>query len=382
MIVKIKNLFNYILFLLIRNFVKKNSITAVPFTMLIIRLDAIGDYVLFRDFLKFIKQDERYKNYNITLCGNIIWKELSQQIDKKSVDNFIWINRKKFYGNIRYKFSVLKKINRAGFEIVVNPTYTREILYGDEIAWACNSTEKIGSEGALDKYAKWKRNLISDGYYTRLIEAGRENLFEFDRNKEFFEKWLGNKITITKPCIEPGDTGITKYLPEQYIVIFPGASIEQKRWNVDNFTAVCRFILDNYPYDIVITGAEKEISENITKKIAGPRVISLASKTSLLQLAEVISKSALLISNESVAVHLAAAVDKRFVCISNGERLGRFHPYPKEIFAESYYIYPDEIAQNLNDKNFVEEAYRFSSSLSINNISPETVTGLISNLLK
>lgn len=384
MIIKIKNLINFILFILIRRFAKKKGIPTVPGTMLIIRLDAIGDYILFRNFLKFIKETGLYKNYKITLCGNVLWKDISESLDKSYIDDFIWIKRKKFYGNYLYKFSILKKINRSGFEIVVNPTYTREILYGDEIAWISNAKVKIGSQGALDKYAKWKRNLFSDNYYTDLIEASSKNLFEFERNKEFFEKWLGSKIDIKSPCIETGSAEPVKNLPAQYITVFPGASKTDKQWDIDNFAVVCKFILDNFQFDIVITGAEKEqeISCALEAKLANPRVINLTSQTSLLQLAAVIGSSELLISNESVAVHLAAAVNKQFICISNGERLGRFHPYPKEIFDKAYYVYPDEILNNIHDENFVKEAYRFSSSLSINKIIPNRVIELISKLLK
>jgi ADP-heptose:LPS heptosyltransferase len=383
MTVKIKNLINFILFLIIRRFAKKKDLPVIPGTMLLIRLDAIGDYVLFRNFIQSIKENNLYKNYKITFCGNIIWKNLSEVLDKPYINDFIWIDRKKFYGNLFYKYFVLKEINRRGFEVVANPTYSREILYGDEMVWVSNAKEKIGSQGALDKHAKWKRILFSDKYYSKLIKAGNENLFEFDRNKEFFERWLGNKIDIKKPLIETDDVAPIKNLPIGYITIFPGASEAPKIWNIKYFTTVCKFLLNKYQFNIVIAGGEKEknISRTLSFSLNSSRVFDLTAQTSLMQLAKVISTSELLISNESVAVHLAASVNKRFVCISNGERLGRFHPYPKEIFNESYYVYPEKISGNIHDDNFVKEAYRFSSSLSINEISPKKVIELISKLL-
>jgi ADP-heptose:LPS heptosyltransferase len=384
MFIKIKNLLNFILFILFRNFVKDKNIPAVPGTMMIIRLDAIGDYVLFRNFIRYVKENERYKNYKITFCGNIAWKDISECIDTPYIHDFIWIKRKKFYGNFLYKFSILKDINKRGFEIVVNPTYTREILYGDEMVWISNAQEKIGSQGVLDKHSKWKRNLFSDNYYSKLVEASNENLFEFDRNKEFFENWLNTKINIQKPFIEVNTAEPVNNLPENYITVFPGASESPKIWNIDNFVTICRFLLDNYDFNIVITGAEKEkeIAQILMSELKSERVFNLTLQTSLLQLAKVISTSELLISNESAAVHLAAAVGKRFICVSNGERLGRFHPYPKEMFNEAYYIYPEEILDNISDENFVKEAYRFSSSLSINKVNPKRVIELISNLLR
>ncbi len=45
-------------------------------SLLIVRLDAIGDYILFRNFLKVIRNSEKFNNYTITLCGNTLWKDI------------------------------------------------------------------------------------------------------------------------------------------------------------------------------------------------------------------------------------------------------------------------------------------------------------------
>ncbi|MDW8465862.1 MAG: hypothetical protein RML35_06685 [Chloroherpetonaceae bacterium] len=71
---------------------RKNK-SFVPKTLLILRLDEIGDYVLFRNFLKEIRESERFKDYKITLCGNAAWKDLAEAFDKESVDEFIWISK-------------------------------------------------------------------------------------------------------------------------------------------------------------------------------------------------------------------------------------------------------------------------------------------------
>ena len=67
-----------------------------PKSLLLIRLDAIGDYVLFRNYIEILKKSEKYKDFNITLLGNSAWKSLSEELDGEYIDKFIWLDRYKF----------------------------------------------------------------------------------------------------------------------------------------------------------------------------------------------------------------------------------------------------------------------------------------------
>ena len=114
---KLSNLFKFIISLFIIFIIrfKKNEI--IPGSLLIIRLDVIGDYVLFRNYLKTVRISEKYRNCRITLCGNILWKDIAETFDKEVVNSFIWVERKKFSENIFYKHKMLVDIYTEGFEI-------------------------------------------------------------------------------------------------------------------------------------------------------------------------------------------------------------------------------------------------------------------------
>ena len=58
----------------IRNQIGKNAKH-----ILLIRLDAIGDYILFRNFIEVLKRNPKYSDYKITLLGNIVWRELAEK---------------------------------------------------------------------------------------------------------------------------------------------------------------------------------------------------------------------------------------------------------------------------------------------------------------
>ncbi len=381
---KVQNLFNYLQTGILLLFVRSGEHKINAGTLLIIRLDSIGDYVMFRNFLSAVKESEQYRGYRITLCGNIIWKSLAESLDAGIVDNFIWIDREKFYKEIKYRYKILRQIYKNGFEIVIETTYTREILFGDSIVKASGARIKIGSEGALDKHAKWKRNLISDKYYTKLIPAKKNNLFEFYRNTEFFQHLLDKDISIRNTSIDLPGSKLKFNLPDKYVVIFPGSSDVKRRWSPENFSIVSNYIIKKYSLRIVIPlpKNEKEISGSIIKNLPAESFIDLTGQTDLLDLAKILQDASLLITNDTSAMHFAAAVNTKFICISNGSYFGRFHPYPDEIFSGAYYVYPDEIMKNISNIDKLSNLYRFGSDLDINSIRSDSVINLIDKLIQ
>ena len=65
-------------------------------TILIIKPDHIGDYILFRNFLIEIKQSEKFQNYKLIVFLNTRVKEIAEYLDAEVVDQFIWVDLEKF----------------------------------------------------------------------------------------------------------------------------------------------------------------------------------------------------------------------------------------------------------------------------------------------
>jgi ADP-heptose:LPS heptosyltransferase len=369
----IKYFNNYIIFLFLDFLIRRKRKNVHPETLLLIKLDSIGDYILFRNLIPYIK-GSKFSNYKITYCGNIEIKELVLAYDSGFFNDFIWVDRLKFSSSIIYKFNILKDLYLRGFETAINTAYTREILYGDQIIKTCNAKERIGSIGSLDHRNNTK--IFTDRFYTKLIPASETNLFEFYRNIEFFENLLEIEISLKRTSI----SSLKHYelMSSNFVLIFPGAKENKRKWKPKYYAIVSNYILSNYNYNIVISGSSKDydIANQIIYEIQQKeRVNNYAGKSSLTELVNLIANSKLLISNETAAVHLAAALDRNFICISNGNHFGRFNPYPKEICNNGHFIYPDEIDEEL------EEILRFNSELDINNIRPELINTLIKNIL-
>ena len=240
---KLLNIFRFLVYKIIDFILSLQRQENQPDTILLIRLDSIGDYVLIRNYFYFIKKSRIYQNYKVTLCGNEIWKDLAEAFDKSAIDDFLWLNRKKFNNNPFYKYRLLKKIYKSGFKVAIDTTFSREILFGDSIINTSRAKERIGSIGAPDSYVRWKRNLLTDRYYTKLVTQSAVNLFEFYRNKEFLESVLQEKISIFKPEIDTSTIDVQLPTKENFAVVFPGAQIEERRWQSKNYEQIIDCLL-------------------------------------------------------------------------------------------------------------------------------------------
>jgi len=180
-------------------------------------------------------------------------------------------------------------------------------------------------------------------------------MFEFYRNKDFFENLLNEKIDLQKPFIKLEPKKLNFELPKSYAILFIGASAKFRKWDIQNFAKVGEFLKENYGYDIVLCGApsDKEDAKEF-KKYAKYDYIDLVGKTSL--------------------------VDLLYV-IYNGNHFGRFIPYPKEIAPNYYPIYHPEIEKNLDDYKKLSNSYGYGSKLNINEISVEAVKNKLKEVL-
>lgn len=351
-------------------------------TLLLIRLDAIGDYVLFRNFIGELKTSEKYKGYKITLLGNSIWKSISENLDNQYIDDFIWLDRVKFNENLFYRYKKLKEITSKGYAAIVSPVHSREFFYSDNIVKLVNAKEKIGSTGDLQNIKLWQKK-ISNRYYTKLVPAKHEIMFEFYRNKDFFENLLHKRISIKKTYIKLEPNKPTFNLPQKYAIIFIGASERNRQWNIESFAKVGNYMKSKYDYEIVLCGApsDEDKAKEFAQYFKG-EYIDLVGKTSLMDLLYVVYRGYIMIANETLAPHFAVALEmKNTFVIYNGIHYGRFTPYPGEIAFNYHVIYHPAIEKDLKSYQERSNGYEFQNQLNINDISSEDVIDKIDSVL-
>lgn len=346
--------------------------------ILLLKLDKIGDYILFRNFIEEISKQQPASK--LVLCGNIAWKELAEKLDGEFISNFIWVDPARLPEDV-YRFSVYKKVRHACCYKIINCSYSRT-NESDKIIVFSGANERIGFHGdetnIIPEIKKW-----NDTKYTMLVPSPNKCMFEFYRNKLFFEYLIGRKIQIDRPTIKTNQSGADKNA--QYIVIFPSAGHDTRRWSVSNFAKLCTSLFPLYELPVVVCGTKDEMAygEEIIS-LSGAYVTNCMGKYSLYETITVIQNAALIVTNDSGPLHLAMAVMTPTVCISNGNHFERFCPYPKDMEMPLTVVYPDEFEIKMNTEESLNFIRCKGSEININTIIPGKVINAIqgSNLKK
>ena len=293
--------------------------------ILIIRLDAIGDFILWLDAAKEIRSHYPPKNYEITLLGNQAWTSLASELPYFDT---VWaLARFKYLRNPLYSYNMLKRIYEEGFDIAINVTYSREFQLGDIIVKASGASERIGSQGDTENIERWKKN-ISDRWYTHLIPAQHNPLMELERNAEFIRGLCSSDFRTHVLQLPVLSSAPDTFHVKDYYVIFPGAGSVARQWPLPNFRALVEKIYRKTGWiGIVCGGPGEELLGTAILEGTGAPLQNWIGRTSLPQLAAVISGAKVIIANETSAVHIAAAVSVPAICILGGGHFGRFMPY-------------------------------------------------------
>lgn len=352
--------------------------------LLIIKLDAIGDYVLFRNFLEIIHRSAKYKDYQITFCGSSDIKDLAETLDNDFVDKFIWIDKAKMAYKPFY-FLQIAKFLYGRFSVAIQATYSRDVI-GDVLIKLSEAPKRFGFRGDLNNQSA-KKKIKTDTWYTELIDIDENNFFEFNKNKEFFEKICEEKINLSAAVID------RKKIPDfyfkhgfksnfnNYVVIFPGANQSFRRFYPAGFAIIIDYLWEKYSYLPIIAGSQNDqLIAAAIKASSLSNIINLTGQTSLIELTALISESSLLISNDTAAVHLAMALGTKTIVLSQFNHYGRFVPYPKEMAEGRMHCLTPDKYKELNERELIKK-FSKGSRENIDLIKLEDVFSAIDKLL-
>lgn len=350
-------------------------------SLLLIRLDAIGDYILFHNYIDLIHKSVKFSEHKITLLGNKEWRDLELGKQRTNVDEYIWIDRKKFSRNPVYRWRTLRNICSKGYDVILHPTFSREYFVGDNVVKLATSRHKIGNSGDLGNQTAWQKHR-SDKYYTKLLKGSNRVLYEFERNRMFFEDALELEIKNHHlpqlPVYLSSKQVVSK---AKYIVFFIGANTPQRKWAIRNYARLATLLMKRAKFEnheFIVCGSQNE-KDDARDLISGCSISfnNLVGQTSLVELANIISGADLLVTNETSAHHIGVATGcNAMIVIYAGNHFGRFVPLDdhneryKVVLHPEILISPKEYCKSSNAPGYV-------SRLNINDISVEIVLDAI-----
>ena len=295
--------------------------------VLLIRQDAIGDFVMWLDTAKEYCNLYPQDKYRIVLVGNAVWFDLAKGLPYW--DEVLPINVKKFKTFSRYRRNILRQVRNLGAKIAVQPTFSREFYHGDSLIRASNAFHKVSSVGDMSN-RNWLKKTLSDRWHTELIPASQGQMSELERNAEFFSSLSGMAHHAKFPKLYLPKIKLPQnYAKNKFYVMIPGASADMKKWPVMFFSTLAEKIYRNTGWNGLICGTKNEyhLGEQILKTCTAP-LENIAGKTELVELSGFLSQSQLIITNDTGTAHISSAVGTSTVCILGGGHFGRFVPYP------------------------------------------------------
>ena len=330
-----KNL--YELVILIRNFVCDGIATLLlpirppahdKAEILLVKLFAIGDFVLWLDVAAELRRLYPPENYRLVLFGNAIWSDLAQHLPY--FDEVISVEKNRLYYDIRYRLKMWRFLRERVWTAAIQSDYSRDFLYGDAAVRVSAAIERIGFQGDLLNQVAWQKR-ISNLWYTRLIPSSDQHLMELERNAEFIRGLCGQDFQARLPRLDIPDVLPMDFVVQDYFVVVPGAGAPFRQWPLDFFAEMVTRIKLEHGLKPVICGApgEEILGAQLRQQLTG-EVEDWCGTTSTRELVAIIRGARFVLGNESGAIHIAAAVGTPSFCIAGGGHWGRFLPYDLE----------------------------------------------------
>lgn len=342
--------------------------------LLIIKFDAIGDYILFRNYLEILRNDVKFKGYEIDLIGSVKWKDLALTYDAAFVDNFHFIDSDNIAEEPLTLLSLGWRLFQRKYEVAIQSTYSRTFV-GNVVSALATARETIGYNSLKELQPKYKKR--TDKYYSKLIKLPADIFHEYEINHNFFEQLIGRTLPKKRPSFP-----IKKDI-ETGIIIFPGSGFGKRNWEKEKFLEIIKRLLKSTNEMIILAGGpgEKAVSDYLmTHFTSSENVIDKTCQLSLVEFVKLIANAKLLISNETSAVHIAAACDTKSICILGGGHFNRFTPYPQALSSKITCVYHemecyncDWLCKYVNDE---KEPFK-----CISNVDVEKTWNIVANIL-
>ncbi len=283
--------------------------------ILIARTDRIGDVLLSTPVIKALR--ERYPQAYIAMMVSPYARDIVEgnpYLDKviildKDRKHKSWLHSVKFIRGL--------KKNKFDLALILHPTNRVHLLtflsaipkrvgYGRKLGFLL--TDRIKHAKQLGEKHELEYNLDLLRYLG--IELKDKNLFI--PIKPEAEKWVAELFR---------QEGIND--TDKLLALNPAASCPSKIWPAERFAQTSDLLAQKYGFKILIIAGPKDtrLADNLINHMRS-KAVNLAGKTSVAQLASLLKRCTLFLSNDSGPVHIASAVGTPVISIFGRNQAG------------------------------------------------------------
>lgn len=297
--------------------------------LLVVRMDGIGDMVLFRRALDHYTDVFGYQKSEITVLGCQSWAAVAGALFEGYRIEII--NEHRYAKRPLYRFGVNLRVRRIAPEVTLNDAFFRRALMADSVSWMSRAKRTIASQPYISERTRPEFTY----YMSQVDEAVDTGLYpthEIERHYRFLSAVAGREIKPEPPRLTwpAGQPPVDAGAP--YIVLNPGSNEFGRRWPLANYVDLARsFLAQNYRV-AVIGKADEKASETGFKAISGePGLIDLTGQTDVPGMFDLLAGAALVVSNDTGPAHVSIGLGRPTVVIVGGGHFGSFVPYPEAV---------------------------------------------------
>lgn len=294
----------------------------------VVRMDGIGDMVMFRAALEHYPQALGLAKSEITVLGCHSWKSVIAEV----FDGFtvVTIDEHAFEKKWLYRLKIALWIRRQGFRVALCDMFMRKVLTADTLVWASRAAERVVSAPFVTD-----RTRAEYAWYlaraTRVIDTGPYPAHEGIRHFRFLEALTGQTMAAEMPAIPWPDRAPALPDGAPYVVMFIGSNEPGRRWPLGNFIAVAERALESGLRVVFVGGPQEAHAKPALAAIGHAGLIDAIGTLKLGQTVDVMKHAACVVGNDSGPGHLAIGVGAPTVLLAGGGHFGCFVPYPDEI---------------------------------------------------
>lgn len=302
-------------------------------TLLLMKCDALGDFVMSLDFAKGLR-DYFFDKRIIFVCEN----DFSITQDTNLFDEIIVID-KSVHKSYRSLFKFLSVIKRRKVDLAIHAPSLRS-FFKDILFKSINAKEKYLIDTDSVRSGKLKLK-ISNRWYDYVVEPKAASLMEKEKNADFLRKF-GYSDFLSELSV------LTDYRSEfnidynDYVLVCPTAvNPINKEWPEEGFAEIIKY-LNKKNQKVIIAGTadEKKRKQKLFSLLNENDYLDMMGKTNIRQFIALVQQAKLVIGNDSSSIHIAAASKVPSICLLSGFNATRAFPYKIEKCEDEnvYYI--------------------------------------------
>ncbi len=298
--------------------------------LLVIRMDGIGDMVLFRASLDHYAEAFGVAPDDITVLGCDSWSSIATELFAGY--RVVTINEHAYARRLWYRFKINLMVRRIGAAITVSDAYFRRALMADSLAWVANAPRTVVSLPYINEPTRTEFT-----YYLsqvdEIIDTGPYPTHEIVRHFRFLSRITRREITPTRPRLTWPDRPSPLAPATPYAVLNPGSNEYGRRWPLAHYVTLAGWLRGRGLAVVFVGKAEEKAGSTVLDAEDG--VIDLTDRTSVPEMLDLMNGAALVVSNDTGPAHIAIGLGAPTVVIVGGGHFGCFVPYPDDLNPET-----------------------------------------------